>query len=106
MKRTLETIAADRAGTRVTYVGLDTAPGSTRIAHRIRIDYPSPRHPAPIQELFIEPQTDLPLHTEMRFADGSIDTAYSYMELQPNVPLTDADFLLEHDRTTAASTSR
>jgi hypothetical protein len=103
MQRTLETIAADPAGTRVSYVGIDRAPGSSRSAHRIRIDYPRATNPAPVQELFIDPQTDLPLHTEMRFADGSIDTAYTYEGLDASAELTDADFLLEFDRTAAAA---
>lgn len=105
MERTLATIAADAAGTRVTYVGTDTAPGSTRLAHRIRIDYPRATNPAPVQELFIDAQNDIPLHTEMRFADGAIDTAYSYESLDATVALTDADFLLEYDRTARAAAS-
>jgi hypothetical protein len=98
MDRTLQTIAADPAGTRVTYIGTEPAPGSTRIAHRIRIDYPPDTNPAPVQELFIDAQTNIPLHTEMRFADGAIDTAYTYENLDPTVTLTDSDFVLEYDR--------
>src|SRR5262245_11729203 len=63
MKRTLDTIAAFVDGTRVTFVGVDTVPGSTRVAYRIRVDYPRKQNPAPVQELFVDPQTDLPLHT-------------------------------------------
>lgn len=105
MRRTLETIAADPAHTRVTYVGSDTAPGTARITHRIRIDYPPEKNPAPIQELFIDSASGLPVYTEMRFADGAIDTAYSYLDLDANVSLTDADFLLEYERTAAAASA-
>lgn len=105
IQRTLETIAMDPTRTHVTYVGTGSFPGSSKPAHRIRIDYPPETNPAPVQELFIDPQTNLPLHTEMRFADGAIDTAYTYEGMDATVKLTDADFLLEYDRTTTARTA-
>lgn len=94
MKQTLETLARFPAAT-VWYGGPASSPFSDRDAHRIRIDYPLEGNPAPVQELYFDVQTHLPLATVMLFPDGSIDTAYGYANLDTNVRLSDADFLLD-----------
>lgn len=104
LKRTLETIAAD-PGARLSYVGSKNPPGAERPAECIRIDYSADTHPAPVQNLYFDPVTHLPVLTEMLFSDGRIDTAYAYLNLKPSVSLDDDDFVLEYERARNAQTT-
>ena len=45
----------------------------------------------PIQELYIDFETDLPAGTVLTYPSGKIDAAYFYRDLDTNVELTDED---------------
>lgn len=83
----------------VTYRGLEPRPGARSTpAHHFRIVYPQSQHPSPVQELWIDPESLLPVGTESRFLDGSLDASYHYADLRSDVTLTDEDFLLPNER--------
>jgi hypothetical protein len=96
LERTLRSMAEEDAV--VTYVGLKSMQGSHRPVHHLRMTYSAKRHPAPIQDLYVDVQTDLPAGTELRLPNGDLNAAYLYEDLNPQVRLTDADFLLSVER--------
>ncbi|MBI5866292.1 MAG: DUF1571 domain-containing protein [Planctomycetes bacterium] len=98
MQQTIATIAAENGRCKFTYRGVLKAPVVGCPAHCILIEYPADRHPAPIQEIYFDSAVNLPVYTEMRFADGKIDTAYAYDQLDASVRLSDDDFLLPPER--------
>lgn len=104
LKHTLETVAADPTA-RLTYLGEVMPADDDRRAHCIRIDYSPEQHPAPLQKLYFDTKTDLPIRTEMLFADESIDTIYAYRDLRADRPMTDDDFVLEYEKARAAQTT-
>lgn len=104
LKHTLETIADDPTA-KLSYLGEVTPPDDARRAHCIRIDYSPKKHPAPLQKLYFDVQSNLPIRTEMLFADGAIDTIYAYHDLRNDRVLTDDDFVLEYEKARAAQTT-
>ncbi len=102
MDRTLDSLR--RAGDEVVlrYEGLRALPGSDTTVHHIHIEYPAAKFPVPVQELYIDLETDLPAGTILKYASGEIDAAYFYRDVRTNVRLTDTDFLLEAERAAAA----
>ena len=98
MERTLASM--DEAGDEVvvTYEGLVRLPETGEVVHHLHLAYASTWQRVPIQELYIDPQTDLPVGTVLKFASGTLDAAYFYEDVNPGVQLTDADFLLESER--------
>ncbi len=104
LRHTLETIAADPTA-KLTYLGEVTPADEDRRAHCIRIDYSREQHPAPLQKLYFDVKTDLPIRTEMLFADESIDTVYAYRDLHADRSMTEDDFVLEYEKARAAQTT-
>jgi Protein of unknown function (DUF1571) len=98
IRQTIATIEAENGAAMLTFEPLATLPDSSKPARRLRIDYPRDRHAAPIQELYFDSRTELPLLTQMRFPSGAIDTAYAFEDLNAAVAISDADFLLEIER--------
>jgi hypothetical protein len=98
MQQTLDYISEADGACAIEYLDVQDAPPLTRPAHLLRITYPADRHEAPVQELYIDAEADLPVATVSRFLDGALDASYHYSDLNPHVRLTDADFLLEAER--------
>ncbi len=102
MERTLASI--ERAGDDVIVTYRDplllSDDGPT--VHDIHLEYPAARYKVPVQDLYIDVATDLPAGTVLKLPSGDIDAAYFYADLDANVSLTDADFLLEAERKTPA----
>lgn len=104
MEQTLASMEAAGNDVVVTYVGIERLPNDGQAVHHLRLSYPPARYAVPIQDLYVAVATDLPAGTVLRYADGRLDAAYYYQELNTNVNLTDEDFLLESER--ASTTSR
>ena len=102
MERTLASL--ERAGDDVVigYEGLRQLPDDGPTAHCIRLEFPASQHKVPIQELYIDVVTDLPVGTVLRLPDGRVDAAYYYRDIDVGVALTEADFLLEVERAATA----
>lgn len=98
MVRTLEPLQQPGVEAVITYEGLMQMPGDGRSAHCIRLEYPPSRFDVPTQELYVDVATDLPVGTVLRTASGRLHAAYYYHDINPNVMLTDDDFLLESER--------
>lgn len=98
MQRTLESIERAAGDVSIEYLGLTTLDGCAGSLHHLKLCYPPSQYDAPIQELFIDVGSDLPVCTLIRRSDGQLDGAYVYRELNADVRLSDADFLLEAER--------
>ncbi|MBN2447591.1 MAG: DUF1571 domain-containing protein, partial [Phycisphaerae bacterium] len=61
MERTI--ISMDEAGdqVRVEYLGLGMMPGSNHYVHHLRLTYPEKMRPVPLQELYVDTESDLPV---------------------------------------------
>lgn len=101
MERTLDSYR--RAGERVvlTYGGLCVLPNSERTVHHIHLEYPETYYRVPVQELYVDVVTDLPAGTVLKTRSGEIDAAYFYADVNPDVKLTDDDFVLDAERSAA-----
>lgn len=98
MVQTLQSIEEAQGDVSIIYRGLATLPEHAAPLHRIDITYNPRKKPVPIQELYVDPATDIPIATTLRLEDGSLDAAYFYLKMNRDVELTDEDFLLEYDR--------
>lgn len=98
LSRTLATFEQGRDGARISYLGRSKIGDEQRLAAGLRIEYAYSLFPAPIQEIYFDVETELPLGTITRFPDETIDTAYFYEHLDTAVHLTDDDFLLALER--------
>lgn len=98
MVQTLRSIEEAQGDVTISYRGLATLPEHDAPLHRIDITYNPRRKTVPIQELYVDPATDIPIATTLRLEDGSLDAAYFYLKLNRDVELTDEEFLLDHDR--------
>ncbi|MFQ5807439.1 MAG: DUF1571 domain-containing protein [Phycisphaerae bacterium] len=98
MERTLGNV--ERAGddVAISYHGLTKLSESDRVVHYVRLDFPPSQHKAPVQELFIDVQTDLPVCTRILYSSGKLEAAYVWDDVDPSVALTDEDFLLDAER--------
>lgn len=105
MERTLRTMEAADEDVVVTYQGLMALSGSERIVHHLRLEYSPTRNKVPIQDLYIDVETDLPAATVLKYPSGRLDAAYLYEDLDRNVTLTDEDFLLEAERERGEATA-
>ncbi|MFO0973346.1 MAG: DUF1571 domain-containing protein [Phycisphaerae bacterium] len=93
MERTLERL--ERAGTAATvaYSGLADAGETGRRGRKFELTFPrSDPFPNKRMELFIDPQTHVPIGTWLFLPDGRLDAMYVYNEIDPGVQLSDADF--------------
>lgn len=102
MRRTLNSIA-EAGDVRILYQGVTALDGNGRLVHHLRLEYPHSYSRTPVQELFIDLATDLPAGTVLKLASGATDSVYLYEDVNPDVTLTDEDFLLECERLPAAA---
>jgi hypothetical protein len=98
MERTLRTMDEAGNGVTVTYQGMMTLNASERIVHHLRLEYAPKLHRTPLQDLYIDVETDLPAATVLKYSSGRLDAAYVYEDLDPKVALVDEDFLLDAER--------
>ncbi|MFO0839655.1 MAG: DUF1571 domain-containing protein [Phycisphaerae bacterium] len=98
MERTLATLAENGDAGRVRYLGLRDLPYADNRVHAVELAYPSERYAAPVQELLIDPRTDLPAGSILKLADGRVDSIYTYDQLELNVTLGDDDFVMDGER--------
>lgn len=98
MERTLKSMKDAGNAVVIQYEGLRQLPDDGPTVHAIRLEYPQTQHPVPVQELYIDINTNLPAGTAIKHTSGEIDAVYYYRDLNPNVKLTDADFLLAAER--------
>jgi hypothetical protein len=103
MQQTLESL--DRAGdlARVTYAGTTRLPELDEPLHYLRLEYPPAAFPNPIVELYIAPADDLPVAAIIRNQRGELQASYVYADVNTNVSLTDASFLLDVERDATAA---
>jgi hypothetical protein len=98
IKRTFRNIERAAGDLAVSYHGLTTLPEYDGVVHFLRLEFPPSQHTAPIQELFIDVETDLPACTRILRPSGELHGAYVWNHLDPGVALTDEDFLLDAER--------
>lgn len=98
MERTFVSIERGGEDAIITYEGLAQLSEADAIAHEIRLEFPPSQHKAPIQELFIDVETQLPVFTRILFPNGDLEAAYIYAHVNPDVELVDDDFLLDLER--------
>ena len=93
LEKTLDVIeqAGDEAA--VTYLGVESP--DERPADAIRIEVPSRLSDTPRSELLFCRDTRLLIMTRLYNASGALEATYRYSQLDPNVSLSDADFLLD-----------
>ncbi len=98
MERTLGNL--ERAGddVAISYQGLTKLSEYDAIVHYLRLDFPPSQYKAPVQELFVDIETDLPVCTRILYPSGKLKAAYVWVDVNPDVTLTDDDFLLEAER--------
>ena len=98
MERTLA--ALDEAGEDVivTYLGLAQLPERAGTVHHLQLEYPATRQRTPVQELYIDIVSDLPVGTLLKLPSGALDAAYFYDDIDTSVTLGDEDFLLSAER--------
>lgn len=82
----------------VEYLGVTKPTGLASPAHHIRLRYEGTDYTTPVQDLYIDPVRHLPVATELWLASGELDARYLYEALDPQVSLTDDDFLIEAER--------
>ena len=98
MARTLRNVKNAGGDLVITYEGLTQIGGIDRPVHYIRLAFPPSQFRVPIQELYIDIETDLPVCTRVVHATGELERAYVWADVDPNVTLTDDDFMLEAER--------
>ena len=98
MEQTLASLEAAGEDVVVTYEGLVRLPGMEAAVHHLHLAYAPGQRRTPIQELYIDMATDMPVGTVLTLASGKLDAAYFYEDLDADVELTDEDFLLEVER--------
>jgi len=103
MQRVFKSIEEEGGHVTVSYEGLTCLNGSDRPLHFVRLEYPPWHKPAPLLELYLDVQTDWPVCSRILFANGELDGAYVYQDLNPRVKLTDEHFLLDAERAQAAA---
>jgi hypothetical protein len=94
LRRTLGSLETDGDAATSSYEGVVDHPETGRPAHKIRLTYPRPSNEPSIQDLYIDVETQMPTGSELRLADGTLDGAYYYDEIDASVALSDPDFLL------------
>lgn len=98
MERTLANVAKAGEDLAVSYLGLTKLSESNRVVHYLRLEFPPSRYRTPVQELFVDVETDLPACTRILRSSGKLEGAYVWDDVDPNVTLTDEDFLLDAER--------
>lgn len=105
LERTWRSIEEADGEVRITYHGVSTMDPPDTVAHHFTLEYPAEKFPQNIQELLIDPHSDLPLATKILYGDGRLDASYRYEQLDTTVQLSDADFVLEADRNGSTTAS-
>ncbi|RMF74300.1 MAG: DUF1571 domain-containing protein [Planctomycetota bacterium] len=98
MERILANVRAGGVESEIEYLGLQPLAPGGRLVHRFRVTVPTRVAEAPTTELSIDPRTHLPVASRIFAADGKLEAAYEYSELDTTVTLTDEDFLLDAER--------
>jgi hypothetical protein len=98
MERTLDNVQRAGADVAISYRGLTKLSEYGGIVHYLRLEFPPSQHKAPIQELFVDVETDLPACTRILYPSGKLHAAYLWDNVNSDVRLTDEDFLLEAER--------
>ena len=107
MERTLASM--DKAGktVNIAYRGLVTVPPLTKPVHYLRLEYPPDQWKTPFHDLYIDPESELPVGTVLSLPDNLLDASYFYTDINPSVRLSETDFLLEAERNaTEGATTR
>lgn len=98
MDQVLRNMATAGDALTITYLGIVRLPDRTQLCHHLHFDYPPDKFPASHVDFYVDPLTDLPVAVIIRFPNGKLDSAYFYEQLNPNVTLTDDDFVLDVER--------
>jgi hypothetical protein len=106
MQRTLKSIGDAGGRLVIVYEGLVRLSDDSRRAHHIRFEFPADQFRVPIQDLYVDPATDLPLGTVLKLPGGRIEAAYFYEQVDTSVRLTGEDFLLDAERAVAKNAAR
>lgn len=101
MDRTLASLAAAGEAAEVSYLGIAEMPHGHDRVHHLRLTYPDGWEPVPVQELYVALGRDLPRGTELLHADGKLEAAYFYDDIDVDIELSDEDFLLSVERSAA-----
>ena len=103
MQRTLDALHKAGDDVVITYVGLVQLSDDGPTVHHIRLEYPPAKYRVPTQDLYLDAAADLPAGTILKLASGELDASYFYADIDSRVKLTDADFLLESERSDASA---
>ena len=103
MERTLAAMADAEGPYTLSYEGVTTLDDSGPLMHKLYFEFPAKRGDSPIKEIYIGALSGLPAAMILKSATGVTEGAYSWSELNSEVSLTDADFLLEAETTAADS---
>ena len=103
LNRSLETYDQNPGDGTAEFVGVTTVLDPPRRVCEVRLTYRTARPETPVQELYLDPETDFPVCVLIKRPDGSLDAAYVYESIDRNVKLSDADFLMDLERARADS---
>lgn len=103
MERTLAAVEGAGDAVIIKYEGLRQLEDDGPIVHHLHLEYPPGKYEVPIQELYVQLATDLPAGTVLKRNADKIDALYLYRDINTDVKLTDADFLLEVERPQTAT---
>ncbi len=103
MERTLATLDRAAGRVKISYLGLVRVPRRARWAHGLRFDFEPGVVATPLRELYIDPQTRLPVCTRLFRPSGALEAAYWWEDVDVAVCLSDDDFLLDAERKPRAS---
>lgn len=98
MARTFDSISRAGEDWTISYEGLTRLSDLDRLTHHLRLEFASSLYRAPIQELFVDVETDLPVCTRVLYRSEALEAAYVWADVNPDVTLTDDDFLLDAER--------
>ena len=98
MEQTLTSVQSAGDDVAISYEGIVHLQQTDSTVHHLHLEYAERIKRVPVQELYIDVDTDLPVGTILKFASGRVDAAYFYEDLDANVTLTDDDFLLDAER--------
>jgi len=98
MAQTLANVARAGAALKLAYLGPTRIPEYEGLVHHLRLEFPAWQHETPVQELFTDVYTDLPVCTRILYSSGALGASYVWDKLNPDVELRDEDFLLEAER--------
>ncbi len=97
MERTLATLAESGSEARVSYAGQRPGPDG-RAVHVLQLRHSAQRYQAPLQELLVDVQSDLPVGSLLRFLDGELESSYIFEAIDASVRLADSDFVMDGER--------